>query len=310
MLFVILTCHARATLRKVAFSGARLHGTSDHFTPDPAAKAYKWANPIPNEIYDKRSPSHDQKALPTSQELNRNTMNSLKILFFLFLATCFVQSHAQQFNYGIHAGYTQIKYAFPVEKDRFHASDIQPFNALKVGISGQYAVTSLFRVGTGLEYMAVSGEKNGGSIGRVLVNPNSQGELHFKVDNTFLIVPVGFNLQMFGDKRVRPTLSGALQFFKPLNQNITIRIEPDDPDPSYEEVRTVIDGDTKSSYFGTRFGAGVTASLTEGRELSLMLVRHLNVSRYELSDPIMGSFEKHQIVFNMWEISLGFTMGF
>ena len=223
---------------------------------------------------------------------------------------CVAQSNAQQFIYGIHAGYTQIKYAFPSEKDRFHASDIEPFNTFKVGISGHYAVTPLFRVGTGLEYMAIRGENNGGRIGRVLVNPNSQGQLTFEVDNSFLVVPVGFNLQMLGDKKLRPTLSGALQFFKSLQQNINLSIEPDEPDPSYEEVSTVIDDDTKSSYFGTRLGAGLTTSLSEGRELSLMLVRHFNVSRYELSDPIMGSFEKHQISFNMWEISLGFTMGF
>ena len=236
-------------------------------------------------------------------------MKNLKTLFLscLFLALT-AHASAQKFSYSVNLGYTHVKYSFPVEKDRYHTADMQPFNATKAGASVHYSVTSSFRIHTGLEFMSVKGSKDGGDVQRSLVNPNSKGRMQFDVKNSLLILPVGFQLYLRSGK-VRPLISSAMNFFKALDQNVRIEIDPQEYDPSYERVSTSIDDDTKSSYFGARLGAGVSFYPGDKHEISLLLNRHFNVSRYELSDPANGSFEKHEIRFNMWEVAIAWTFG-
>lgn len=230
-------------------------------------------------------------------------MNNLKVpLLACVLSTLIVHASAQRFSYGLNVGYTQIKYSFPVEKNRYHTSDIQPFNTLKGGAFIHYSVTNLLRIGTGLEYLSVKGSNDGGNIQRSLANPNSEGRMQFGVDNSFLILPVGFQLHI-SNGNIRPLLSGAMNFFKALDQSIQISIDPEDYDPFYEKVGTTIDDETESSYFGARIGGGIAFSALKDHEFSLLISRHFNVSRYELGDPTKGIFEKHEIRFNMWEFS-------
>lgn len=214
---------------------------------------------------------------------------------------------AQNFRYGLNAGYSRVKYSFPVDRDRYHTADIAPVGAFKAGASVQYLLTKSFRIGTGLEYMTINGSVDGGHIERSLTNPNSEGQMLFEVKNSFITLPVGFQVLIRPDESVRPFLSGGMNFYKALKQNIGIYITPDDPDPFYEEVSTTIDKDTESSYFGARLGVGVAFSTLGDHELSLVVNRHFNTSRYELSDPVNGVFEKHEIRFNTWELALAWT---
>ena len=104
-----------------------------------------------------------------------------------------------------------------------------------------------------------------------MVNPNSEGSLTFDVNNSFLIFPAEFQVIFLQNSFIRPSICAGLNLFKTLEQNITISITPDDPDPAYEEVKSEVDKQTKSSYFGGRLGAGVIASGSERHEWSLMI---------------------------------------
>lgn len=237
-------------------------------------------------------------------------MNNLNApLLACVLSTLIVHASAQKFSYGLNVGYAQIKYSFPVENNRYHASDIQPFSSVKGGAYVLYSLTNSFRISTGVEYLSVTGSNDGGNIRGSMANPNSEGRMQFGVDNSFLILPVGFQLHL-GSGSVRPLLSGAMNFFKALNQDIQISIEPEDYDPFYEKVSSTIDEETTSSYFGARIGGGVSFSGINDHEFSLLVSRHFNVSRYELGDRINGVFEKHEIHFNMWELGLAWTFNF
>lgn len=230
----------------------------------------------------------------------RTTTSILATLLYLLN----FETSAQQFHYGINAGYTTTKYFFPVERDWYHPADIEPLNTWKVGASIHYAISSNFRINSGMQYMSIKGKSEGGDLGRRLVNPNSEGSLTFDVANSFLIFPAEFQVIFLQNSFVKPSICAGLNIFKALDQNILISITPRDPDPAYEEVKSEINNKTKSSYFGGRLGAGVIASANERHEWSLMIYRNFNKSRYEMSDAINGDFEKHEINFNMWEISL------
>jgi len=226
------------------------------------------------------------------------------VLLLTFSSFC---CSAQKFLYGVNVGYATVKYSFPVEKDRYYTSDIDPFNTVKVGASVQYALSGNIRFGTGLQYMSIKGKNDGGKIQGRIVNPNGDGNLTFDVNNSFLVFPVEFTI-LLSDKKIRPALSGGLQFFKALDQNIIIHIEPSDPDPYFDEVSTEIDKDARSSYFGAKLGAGAVFSASEKHEFSLMIFRNFNKSRYDTGDQINGVFEKHEIAFNMWEVAFGWNL--
>ena len=234
----------------------------------------------------------------------------MKTLRTLILTGIFVSiaahTSAQKFTYSLNAGYTQIKYSFPVEKDRYHTSDIQPFSALKGGASVHYLLSNALRLQTGLEYISVEGTRDGGHVQRTLANPNSGGRMQFDIKNSFLIIPVGFQLYL-GGQGIRPFMSGAMNFFKP---NIHIEIEPEEYDPFYEKVSTTVVKSTKNSAFGARVGVGVSFSAFATHEISLALNRHFNLSRYDLGDRINGIFERHEIRFNMWEVGVVWTFDF
>ena len=230
-------------------------------------------------------------------------------LFACLLCTFFAQAPAQKFSYGLNAGYTQIKYSFPVEKNRYHTSSIQPLSAVKGGATVHYSISNSLRLVTGLEYVSVKGSADGGDMPQSMANPNSEGRMQFDVDNSHFIIPIGFQLH-FGSGNVRPFASAAMNVFKILDQNINITVEPEEYDPSYEKVGTTIDKTTESSYFGARLSGGISFSAIKHHEFSLLLSRHFNVSRYELGDPIKGIFEKHEIRFNMWELALAWNLNF
>jgi hypothetical protein len=215
-----------------------------------------------------------------------------------------LESPAQGFHYGINIGYGIAKYSFPVEQDWYHPADFEPLNTLNAAGSIHYAVSSSFRINSGIQYTSIKGQSKGGNIGRRLVNPNSEGSVSLDVNNSFLIFPAAFQVILLPKSFIKPSFCAGLNFFKPLDQNIVISITPRDPDPAYEEVKSEITNKTKSSYFGGRLGAGVIASVSDQHEWSLMVYRNFNKSRYEMSDAINGDFEKHEINFNMWEISL------
>jgi hypothetical protein len=242
---------------------------------------------------------------------NKKTMipeSATKLLIFVFFTSCYFTASAQHISYGVNVGYSHIKYSFPVENDRYHTSDIEPFNSLKAGGSVYYSVTKSFRIGTALQYMAIKGKNNGGTMKGSAVFPNSSGELEFTVDNAFLILPVEFQLLPSTKGSIRPVFTAALNFFKPLKQNMLIHIIPDEPDPYYDEVRTEVDDNTKSSYFGARLGGGAVYPAGEKHEVSLMVFRNFNKSRYEMSDPMKGSFEKHEINFNGWDVTFAWIL--
>lgn len=234
--------------------------------------------------------------------------NAASLLIFVFLTTCDFAASSQQFAYGVNVGYSHIKYSFPIEDDRYHTSDIEPFNSVKAGGSVYYSVSSSFRMGTGLHYMAIKGKKEGGTIKGSAMIPNSGGKLEFTVDNAFLILPFDFQLLFSSKGLIKPVFTAGLNFFKPLKQNMLIHIIPAEPNPYYNEYKTEVDDDTKSSYFGARLGGGALYAAGENHEVSLMVFRNFNKSRYERSDPMKGSFEKHEINFNGWDVTLAWTL--
>jgi hypothetical protein len=234
--------------------------------------------------------------------------NPINLFIFVFLTSCYFTASSQHISYAVNVGYSHIKYSFPIENDRYHTSDIEPFNSLKAGGSVYYSLTRSFRLGTGLQYMAIKGKNDGGRMKGSAVFANSTGDLEFTVDNAFLILPVEFQLMPSSEKSIKPVFTAALNFFKPLKQNMLIHIVPDEPDPYYDEIKTEIDKDTKSSYFGARLGGGALYAAGEKHEVSLMVFRNFNKSRYETSDPYKGSFEKHEINFNGWDVTLAWVL--
>lgn len=232
----------------------------------------------------------------------------LQAAFMTALLTfSFFMTSAQKFQYGLNAGFASVKYSFPVEQDRYHTAEIEPFNTMKVGGSFFYALTNAVRIGSGLQFLSIKGKNDGGNIRNRFVNPNGDGRLSFDVDNAFLILPVEFQATLADKYLVKPVISAGLNFFKALDQNIRIHIEPDNPDPYYEEVTSEISDNTPSSYFGARLGGGILLPAGQAHEVYLMIFRNFNKSRYELSDPIQGVFEKHEINFHMWELALGWN---
>lgn len=217
------------------------------------------------------------------------------------------QSCAQRFRYGVNASYTSTKYSFPVSSDAYHEADIEPFTAPKAGASVQLLVSDVFRIGTGVQYVAFSGTKSGGRIKGDLANPNSSGELTFKADNSFIVFPVEFTLVFAEGKKIRPTVSAGGNFHSLIKQEMLVTVTPTTVNPYYESVQTEMNKSQPHDFFGFFLGGGVTVPVSR-HEFSLMLNYRMNTCRFEVRNASRGDSEKHEMKFNMLDFTLGYSI--
>ena len=227
----------------------------------------------------------------------------------LLLSSMSFSTYSQRFRYGLNFGFTSVKYSFPVSSDDYHNAEIEPFSSPTGGASVQFLVNESFRIGTGVQYISVNGKRDGGQIKGSLANPNSSGELNFEVNNSFLVLPEQFTVVLLKNSKVKPILSGGLNFFIPLKQDMLIEIVPATVNPFYPTKRAEINKDTPHEYFGFFIGTGITVPVNS-HEVSLLLNYRRNTSRYTIKDAVMAAPEKHEIRFTMLEVSLGWNFGF
>jgi hypothetical protein len=234
-------------------------------------------------------------------------MKNFKYFFcFLLIVLALADVSAQQFRYGVNFALSNGTYTFPVEGDRFHKAKFKNINSKTVGASVQFTTKS-FRFGSGVRFMSVTGEGNGGYIKWTGQNPNGTGESMVDVNNTYLVLPVDFQIVFMQKSRFRPLLSAGVNFFKPLKKDLHIWIDPDQMNEFYEEVRIDVDKDIRSAYFGFEVGTGVVTAFDK-HEVGLSLTRNFNKARYTIANnPNGGDFEKHEVNLNSWEVCLFYT---
>jgi len=231
-------------------------------------------------------------------------MKKYLLVFCLSIATNLCYS--QKFAYGLHVGYVRTVYSFPVKSDDYNSADIAPFYSPSLAMSIHFLALKSFRIGTGIQYLSISGAKDAGQVPGNFGNPNSKGRLLFNIDNSYLIFPVDFLVILSHQARVKPVLSAGINFFVPLLQSISLQVAPETINSFYPTVETTIDKNTPNQYFGFYIGSGFILPISH-HELVLLLKYKSNTSRYTIKNAFLADPEKHEIKFNMIELSLGWN---
>jgi hypothetical protein len=87
------------------------------------------------------------------------------------------EATAQKLRLGLYTGYASIKYAFPEKSDPYDEADIKAFGSATFGAGIQLQLSKAFRIGTGVQYLKASGQRDGMYVSGNPANPNSAGYL-------------------------------------------------------------------------------------------------------------------------------------
>ncbi len=168
----------------------------------------------------------------------------------------------------------------------------------------QLVLSKGFRIGTGLNFLVMKGKTKPVAVGKDLLNTNTTGDFTLDVNNSYLQIPLDFIVTLTQKTKIKPFLTGGLNFHIPLKESFFAKIDPINPTPYYGKLEAQF-GNGKE-YRGLFVGSGIIIPFNEKREMEVRLAYRSTIFFYEtLVLGSGGTVSKRPLKFNIIELSIG-----
>jgi hypothetical protein len=209
--------------------------------------------------------------------------------------------NAQKIKFFANAAYGVVNYQFQDSNEAFADTKTPGISAFGLQASLQLALSESFRVGTGLNYLKVSGKSSPVFIDSRLINPNATGDYTLDVNSSYLQIPVEFICVLGKDWKVKPLLTGGLSFYMPLKTSYLAQVEPTNTSSTYPKMDIEIDKTTELR--GGAIGTGLLIPVMN-KEVIFRLNYRLNSLGYQGNTVN----EKRALKFNIIEFVVGVSL--
>lgn len=225
-------------------------------------------------------------------------------LISVFLTALAISVSAQKTKFFAGAAYGVVNYQFKDDSEAFVGIKTPGIPAFGVQTSVQLALSESFRIGTGLNYLMISGKSSPVFIDSRLINPNATGDYTLEVNSSYFQIPVEFILILNKSWKLKPFLSGGLSFFIPLKTRFLARMDPVNPSTAYSKMDAEIDESNELG--GGTIGTGFLIPLINDREIIFRLNYRINSMGYQYATQALT--EKRALKFNIIEVSAGVSL--
>ncbi len=226
------------------------------------------------------------------------------ILIGIVAISTITQSCGQEIKVMGHVFYGGASFIYN-EDDYLHQKiKTSSIPAYGIQTSVQIVLSKGFRIGSGLNYIAMKGKTDPVFVDKDLLNTNTTGDFTLDVNSTYLQVPFEFIVTLTQKWKIKPFLVGGLNFYIPLKESYFVKIDPVVSTPYYGTVETEITEGTE--YRGFLIGTGVILPLNEKREMEIRLSYQPSSFFYPAEVPgTAGVMEKRNLKFNIIALSIG-----